>query len=146
MSTRYDNGSHYESHQRAEELQDGAAHAHRVGEQHAKQEHPAGHEHSARRTFQPLPDSQSVIETAMPPNAAYVALDKQALPIAHDEPASPYRPQRFAQARSLWRSSSFGRLANRLQQAGSGGFVESWNNLRECIESKVQTVRTGAGA
>jgi hypothetical protein len=49
MSTRYNNGSHYENHQRAEELQDGAAHAHRVGEQHGKQEHLTGHEHSRQQ-------------------------------------------------------------------------------------------------
>ena len=36
MSTRYNNGSHYENHQRAAELHDGAAHAHRVAEQHGK--------------------------------------------------------------------------------------------------------------
>jgi hypothetical protein len=46
MSTRYNNGSHYENHQRAAELQDVAAHAHRVGEQHGKQEHLTGHERS----------------------------------------------------------------------------------------------------
>ena len=46
MSTRYNNGSHYENHQRAAELQDGAAHAHSVGEEHGKQDHLTGHEHS----------------------------------------------------------------------------------------------------
>ena len=46
MSTRYNDGSHYENHQRAAELQDGAAHSHRVAEQHGKQEHLTGHEHS----------------------------------------------------------------------------------------------------
>jgi hypothetical protein len=46
MSTRYNNGSHYENHQRAAELHDNAAHAHRVGEQHGKQDHLTGHEHS----------------------------------------------------------------------------------------------------
>jgi hypothetical protein len=53
MSTRYNDGSHYENHQRADELQDGAAHAHRVAEQHGKPEHLTGpedsrhaHEHS----------------------------------------------------------------------------------------------------
>jgi hypothetical protein len=44
MSTRYNNGSHYENHQRAAELQDAAAHAHRAAEQHGKQEHLTGHE------------------------------------------------------------------------------------------------------
>lgn len=46
MSTRYNNGSHYENHQRAAELHDVAAHAHRVGEQHGQPEHLTGHEHS----------------------------------------------------------------------------------------------------
>jgi Protein of unknown function (DUF2934) len=51
MSTRYNNGSHYENHQRAAELHDLAAHAHRVGEQHGKQDHLTGHEH-ARQAFE----------------------------------------------------------------------------------------------
>jgi hypothetical protein len=46
MSTRYNDGSHYENHQRAAELQDGAAHAHRVAEGHGKQDHLTGHEQS----------------------------------------------------------------------------------------------------
>ncbi len=46
MFTRYNNGSHYENHQRAAELQDGAAHAHGVAEQQGKGEHLTGHEHS----------------------------------------------------------------------------------------------------
>ena len=46
MSTRYNNGSHYENHQRAAELHDSAAHAHRVAEQQGKQDHLTGHEHS----------------------------------------------------------------------------------------------------
>jgi hypothetical protein len=46
MSTRYNDGSHYEHHQEAAELHDGAAHAHRVGEQQGKQDHLTGHEHS----------------------------------------------------------------------------------------------------
>jgi Protein of unknown function (DUF2934) len=45
MSTRYNNGSHYENHQRAAELHDVAAHAHRVAEQ-GKHGHQTGHEHS----------------------------------------------------------------------------------------------------
>jgi hypothetical protein len=44
MSTRYNDGSHYENHQRATELQDYPAHAHRVGEEHGKQEHLTPHE------------------------------------------------------------------------------------------------------
>jgi Protein of unknown function (DUF2934) len=46
MSTRHNNGSHYENHQRAAELQDGAAHAHRVAEQHGHGDHLTGHEQS----------------------------------------------------------------------------------------------------
>jgi hypothetical protein len=46
MSTRYNNGSHYENHQRAAELHDLAAHAHRAAQQNGKQEHETGHEHS----------------------------------------------------------------------------------------------------
>jgi hypothetical protein len=46
MSTRYNNGSHYENHQEAAELHDGAAHAHRAGEQQGKQDYLTGHEHS----------------------------------------------------------------------------------------------------
>jgi hypothetical protein len=48
MSTRYNDGSHYENHQRAAELQDGAAHAHRAAEQQGKQEHLSGSELSRR--------------------------------------------------------------------------------------------------
>jgi hypothetical protein len=48
MSTRYNNGSHYENHQRAAELHEAAAHAHRVAEQHGDQDHLTGHEHSRR--------------------------------------------------------------------------------------------------
>jgi len=46
MSKRYKNGSHYEKHQRADELHEGAAHAHVVAEQHGKQVHLTGREHS----------------------------------------------------------------------------------------------------
>jgi hypothetical protein len=46
MPDRYNNGSHYENHQRAAEMHDLAAHAHRVAEQHGKQDHLTGHEHS----------------------------------------------------------------------------------------------------
>ncbi len=46
MSTRYNNGSHYENHQRAAELHDLAAHAHRAAQQNGNQEHQTGPEHS----------------------------------------------------------------------------------------------------
>jgi len=46
MSKRYNNGSHYENHQRADELHGGAAHAQGVAGLHGKQEHLTGSEHS----------------------------------------------------------------------------------------------------
>jgi hypothetical protein len=58
MAQRYNNGSHYENHQRADELHEGAAHAHTVAEQHGKQEHLTGHEH----TRQQLEHSYEVYE------------------------------------------------------------------------------------
>jgi hypothetical protein len=39
MSTRRNNGSHYENHQRAAELQDSAAHAHRTAELSGRSDH-----------------------------------------------------------------------------------------------------------
>jgi hypothetical protein len=57
MSTRYNDGSHYENHQRAAELHDAAAHAHRVGEQQGKQDHLTGHELSGQ-----VQDSQGITE------------------------------------------------------------------------------------
>jgi hypothetical protein len=49
MSTRYNNGSHYENHQRAAELNDSAAHAHRsAAEGHEKQDHQTGQDRSRR--------------------------------------------------------------------------------------------------
>jgi hypothetical protein len=47
MSTRYNDGSHYENHQRAAELHDLAAHAHRTAaEDHGKQDHQTGQQRS----------------------------------------------------------------------------------------------------
>ena len=46
MSKRYNNGSHYENHQRADELHEGAVHAQGVAELHGKQEHLTGSEQS----------------------------------------------------------------------------------------------------
>lgn len=41
--------THSDTHQRATaELRDGAAHTHRAGEQHGKQDHPDAHEQSRR--------------------------------------------------------------------------------------------------
>ncbi len=61
MSTRYNDASHYENHQRAAELENGAAHAHRVAEQQGKQEHLSAHEQSRQameHSNDPRHDSQ----------------------------------------------------------------------------------------
>jgi hypothetical protein len=57
MSTRYNSGSHYENHQRAAELHDVAAHAHRVAEQHGESEHLTGSERS-RQALERAHDTQ----------------------------------------------------------------------------------------
>lgn len=58
MSKRYNDGSHYENHQRAEELHDAAAHTHIVGEHHDKQEHQTGREHSQQQ-LEHVPHAQN---------------------------------------------------------------------------------------
>jgi hypothetical protein len=59
MSTRYNDGSHYENHQRAAELHDLAAHAHRSADQRqGKQDHLTGQE----RSRQALEHSQTAHE------------------------------------------------------------------------------------
>ena len=59
MSTRYNDGPHYENHQRAAELEDIAAHAHRTAEvSHEQQDHQTGQEHSR----QALEHSQRAFE------------------------------------------------------------------------------------
>ena len=63
MSTRYNNGSHYENHQQAAELHDAGAHAHRAGEQQGKGEHLTGHEHS-REVLEHSNEAHQHTETA----------------------------------------------------------------------------------
>src|ERR1700676_751094 len=63
MSTRYNDGSHYENHQRAAELHNGAAHAHRVAEQQGKQDHLTGNEHS-RQALEHSPDAHQQTQAA----------------------------------------------------------------------------------
>jgi hypothetical protein len=55
MSTRRKNGSHYEDHQRAAELRDAAAHAHRAAELTGRAEHltPAELSRQEREQVQP---------------------------------------------------------------------------------------------
>lgn len=61
MSTRVNDASHYENHHKASELENGAAHAHRVAEQHGKQEHLSGHEQSRRAQEHADDSSQGAI-------------------------------------------------------------------------------------
>jgi hypothetical protein len=63
MSTRHNDASHYENHQRAAELHDGATHAHRVAEQQGKQDHLTGHEHS-RQTLERSHDAHQQTQAA----------------------------------------------------------------------------------
>lgn len=54
MSTRYNDGSHYENHQRAAELHDIAAHTHRIAhEERGKQDHLTGQERSRQALEHP---------------------------------------------------------------------------------------------
>jgi hypothetical protein len=46
MSTRYNDGSHYENHQRAAEMHELAVHTHRAAGEHSQEDHLSGHEHS----------------------------------------------------------------------------------------------------
>ena len=39
-----------------------------------------------------------------------------------------------------------GELAEQLQREGAEAFVDSWNDLLRCIETKAHAVRAGAGA
>jgi hypothetical protein len=66
MSQRYNNGSHYENHQRAAEMHEEAAHVHQVGELEHEGEHLSGHEQSRRslehseKTHQPATNMATV--------------------------------------------------------------------------------------
>src|SRR5271157_2515962 len=64
MSTRYNNGSHYENHIRAAEMHEAAAHAHRVAEQQGKQDHLTAHELS-RQALEYSKDAHRHSQAAM---------------------------------------------------------------------------------
>jgi hypothetical protein len=96
MSTRYNDGSHYENHQRAAELHDVAAHAHRsADQQRGKQDHLTGHEHSRQE-----------LEHA---DAAHQRTEHVAATSGHDEIA--------ARAHQLWEAR--GCQEDRLKRIGS---------------------------
>jgi hypothetical protein len=46
MSTRFNNGSHYENHPMAAELENAGMHAHDTAEHNGKQDHLTGQEHT----------------------------------------------------------------------------------------------------
>jgi hypothetical protein len=86
MSTRYNDGSHYENHQRAAELHDLAAHAHRSAEEHrGKQDHQTGAEHSR----QALEHSEAAHESTF-------QIHQGVVPFGHKEIA--------ARAYEIWQS------------------------------------------
>jgi hypothetical protein len=60
MSTPHEDGLHYVD--QFGELWDGAAHAHRIGEQQGKQDHPTGHD----RSRYALKHSSSACDTSNP--------------------------------------------------------------------------------
>jgi hypothetical protein len=83
MSTRYNNGSHYENHRQAAEIQDGAAHAHRVAEQQGKQDHPTGHEQS-RQALEHSPDAHQRAQAATTGHGIAVFGHDDIAALAHD--------------------------------------------------------------
>jgi hypothetical protein len=109
MSTRYNNGSHYENHQRAAELHDIAAHAHRVGEHQGKQDHQTGHEHS-RQALEHSREAHRQTEAA--------ATRDGIAPFGHDDIA--------ALAHELWRARG----------CPDGSPEEDWFQAREELLSR----------
>ena len=83
MSTRYNNGSHYENHQRAAELHEEAAHAHRsAADHHGKQDHQTGQEMSR----QAMEHSQRAFEATQ---QARHATNEHGIPVfGHDDIAN----------------------------------------------------------
>lgn len=112
MSTRYNNGSHYENHQRAAELHDEAAHAHRAAEQSGKSDHLTGHEHSR----QALQESQNAHERTQA-----VATAHGVAPFGHDDIA--------ALAHELWRARG----------CPEGSPEEDWFHAAEQLRSRTPT-------
>lgn len=82
MSTHYNDGSHYENHQRAAELHDLAAHAHRAAEQHGQQDHLTGHEHS-RQAFEHTQKAHEYSQQASGGNTAPTTHQEDVAAVAH---------------------------------------------------------------
>lgn len=112
MSTRYNAGSHYENHQRAAELHDVAAHAHRVAEQQGKQDHLTGQEH----TRQALELSHDAHQHSQKATAGHGVA-----PFGHDEIA--------ALAHELWQARG----------CPEGSPQEDWFHAAEQLRSRSYT-------
>lgn len=113
MSTRYNNGSHYENHQRAAELHDNAAHAYRAAEQtHGEQDHLAGHE----RSRQALEHSQDAHQHTRGASAGHGVLA-----FGHDDIA--------ALAHELWEARG----------CPDGSSEEDWFRAAEQLRSRALT-------
>jgi hypothetical protein len=113
MSTRFNNGSHYENHQRAAELHDAAAHAHRsAAEQHGKEDHLTGHELSR----QLLEHSQTAHRYTQEATAGHGIAT-----FGHDDIA--------ALAHTLWQARG----------CPEGSPEEDWFNAAEQLRSRAHT-------
>jgi hypothetical protein len=118
MSTRYNNGSHYENHQRAAELHDVAAHAHRVAEQqHTKQEHLTGHEHS-RQALEQTREAHRHSQTAV---IGHATMSHGTTAFGHNDIASL--------AHELWQARG----------CPEGSPEEDWHNAAEQLRSRIGT-------
>jgi hypothetical protein len=112
MSTRNHDGTHYDNHQRAAELQDGAAHAHRVAEQHGKPEH-----------LTPSEDSRHAHEHAQQPHshASGTTVGHGIAAFGHDDIA--------ALAYELWKARG----------CPEGSPQEDWFHAAEQLRSRAHT-------
>jgi len=72
-----------ETYRKAAELQDAPAHAHRVGEQHGKQDHLKGHEHS-RQVLQDSQDANHQTQMAAAAHAIVTFGHAEIAALAHE--------------------------------------------------------------
>ena len=121
MSTRYNNGSHYENHQRAAELHDLAAHAHRAAdEKHGKQEHLTGQEHS-RQALEHSHEAHRLTQAASGEHSGEHPGEHGIHPFGHADIA--------ALAHALWQARG----------CPEGSPEEDWHNAAEQLRSRAHT-------
>jgi|SRR5579863_2109920 len=121
MSTRRNNTSHYENHQRAAELNDGAAHAHRVAEQNENQDHLMGPERS-RQALEHAPNGHS--------------------PDEHSPDAPPHGHGTVGHGIIAFGHNEIAALAHELWQARGcpdGSSQEDWFHAAEQLRSRAHT-------